>query len=210
MGSDIRCRVLSEPITLHWQGWETTTLRLQSAGWSLSADQDLSRMTMHVAFRKEVEQGQTIMGITEVAEWDYIGRSQEYIQRALASGRGARLRVAAMAEVVSLHVRSGHGELYRGVQDDFNNYNPVLGVFTPIDAYPHYAQLDTRTLDSLVHFAPALASTREIIVPEPSVSDLLEEILRKQDPAKQKHFLEEAKKATTLRTIHAKIISIAV
>lgn len=42
-------RVLSRPCRVHFAGWETTTNRLQQAGWSLSAEQGYDRGTVRLA-----------------------------------------------------------------------------------------------------------------------------------------------------------------
>lgn len=33
-------RILSQPVRVHWNGWETDTLRLQRTGWDLAVDYD--------------------------------------------------------------------------------------------------------------------------------------------------------------------------
>lgn len=46
-------RVLSRPCRVHFAGFETTTTRLQQAGWELSVYEDLRRLTMQLAMRFE-------------------------------------------------------------------------------------------------------------------------------------------------------------
>lgn len=88
--------------------------------------------------------------------------------------------------------------------------------FKPIDAHPQFVERTVASLEDLVHFAPALVRTQEIIVPEETVPDLMERILKMQDPARQarlKAELREARYGQDIRyapqqKFHAQILSI--
>jgi hypothetical protein len=61
-------RILSQPVRLNWLGWETDTLRLQQAGWRLSAQQDISWGRMRIAMEHEHAH---MGGITGGVDFDY-------------------------------------------------------------------------------------------------------------------------------------------
>ena len=86
--------------------------------------------------------------------------------------------------------------------------------FKPIDAMPMMVQREVKSLDDLVHFAPSLVRTKQIIVPEENVEDLMERILKLQQPDREAEFLRQARDASEgLRTappqqkFHAQILS---
>jgi hypothetical protein len=187
-------RILSRPVRLNWAGWETDTFRLQQAGWSLSADQDLYRNTMRIAFR---HQGLETTALTEVSCWDF--ERSHYDPAYLA---GVTLPVKVMSRQVNIHM---HGEV------DWSGFKPV-------DAQPSWTSHRVERLEDLVHFAPSLARTKQIILPEESVSDLLDRIVKMQEPGREEHFKRLAREANEpgravsfqpISKVHAQIISLA-
>jgi hypothetical protein len=62
--------------------------------------------------------------------------------------------------------------------------NVDYSAYRPIDAVPQMMTHRTGTLEDFVHFAPSLARTQEIIVPEDSVDELLSRILTMQQPGR--------------------------
>jgi hypothetical protein len=46
-------RILNEPCEVHFAGFRTDTYRLQQAGWQLSMEQDIARMSIRLAMRFE-------------------------------------------------------------------------------------------------------------------------------------------------------------
>lgn len=184
-------RLLSQPVRLNWAGWTTDTFRLQQAGWSLSAEQNIERMQMTIALRNERE---GISGITASVDWNFF----EY-----ASGYRSclpELPVRLMGRQVNINVM---GE------------NPYAN-FRPIDAKPQFVPIQTerRTLEDLVHFAPAMARTQQIIVPEESVDDLMQRILDMQNTSRIERIRAEVREGervqfTERQKFHAQIISLA-
>ena len=59
----------SRPVQLNWMGWTTDTLRLQQAGWSMSAEQDISRMEMMLSLRHPHSAS---YGISSRVDWRYM------------------------------------------------------------------------------------------------------------------------------------------
>lgn len=162
-------RVLSRPIKLVWAGWETDTYRLQQAGWRLSVDQDFYGQRMRIMMSHSVMQMQAICD--EVA-FDYY--------RAAMDWEGLYIRdmvvpCQAMGRTVQIHM---HGT------------SPIFDRARPIDAQMQMVQNNLSDLHQLVHFAPALTRTHELILPEAEVPDLIQAILERQDPDRQKRLRE--------------------
>lgn len=192
MWSSDNHRLLSQPIRIHWAGWETNTLALQQAGWSLSAEQDMMRQQLRVAMRHE---GYGVRGLTGGIDFDYRSmskREHEYLRHVVLPAQlASRFQINTMERFPSM--------------------------FQPIDALPQISTAQRMSLDDYAHFAVPLATTREIIVPEPSVSDLLARILEMQEPAKNRYFKElveseregRSSDAGLQRKFHAQIVSLA-
>ena len=60
--------LLSQPVRLYWNGWESNTYKLQNNGWELSAMQDTQNNKMQIAFR-HVQAG--VRGMSENIDFDY-------------------------------------------------------------------------------------------------------------------------------------------
>jgi hypothetical protein len=56
--------------------------------------------------------------------------------------------------------------------------------FNAIDATPSFTERRISRVEDLAHFAAPLVKTREIIIPQDSVPELLERILKLQQPAR--------------------------
>lgn len=180
-------RILSRPLRVHWAGWETTTFELQKRGWKLSACQDVHRGRMQIAMRHA---GARIEGITEPLGYDY-EEAMDPRRRGYVEGRV--LRVQMIGEAVSMHIS---GEL--------------PAAWGPIDAEPRYApEFKVTRLEDLAHFAGPLIRTNEIIVPEESVPELLERILKLQQPARTERIRDELRgEHRPEQKFHAQIISL--
>lgn len=159
-------QLLSRPLRVHFAGWQSDTYRLQQQGWQLSAHQDIPRNWMQVAFQHQ-ELG--IQGLSAGIPFEYLHHEPGYLDAIV-------LPVRMMARKV--HIESVMGDL--GVSH-----------FKAIDATPQLLTRERRSLEDYVHFAPALVRTQEIIVPNENVDELLERILKLQQPAKT----ERARKA---------------
>ena len=192
-------RILSQPLTLHWAGWTTDTFRLQQAGWSISAEQDISYQTMRLALRHEAAQ---MRAITDRIPFHYMEALEPFNSR-FGVLRNLTLPVVHMANRIMVNVHE----------------TPSLSAaFEPIDAQPMYLpQWTAKELDDYAHFAPSLARTKQIIVPEPDVDELLQLILAKQQPAKTEYFKQQLAvnrdgmrlDAMPRQKFHAQILSVA-
>lgn len=181
-------RVVSHPMTLHWAGWETTTARLQQAGWEMAAEQHFERNTLRIAF-SHPQWG--ARGITETSEYDYYARMNQ--------------RAHAGPEVI--HARMN---VHMGKDVYVRSYDQPT--FSAIDARPQIMDIERITcLEDLAHFAPQATLTSPFVLPEPDVDELLSMILAKQQAAKTEYFRDlVARDGQVLpaHRFHAQIISL--
>lgn len=184
--------LLSRPLDIHWAGWRANTYDLQQQGWSLSADQDVCRMTIRIALRNERA---GMVGVTEITDFRYYDAAHNW-DYPLPS-----LRMQMMAHKIEVEHSMG-----------FNPYEQ----FRPIDAQPQMIQRERKSLEDLVHFAPSLARTQQIIVPEENVDDLMARILEMQQGPRIERIRQEIREGEVIRpnaspkqNFHAQIISLA-
>lgn len=178
----------SRPARLHFAGWETDTYRLQQNGWQLSASQDPRYNRVQLAFSHQEYQ---IRGVS-----DYINADNRYAQ------------FVDMPEVIDVRAHLASDFIMRSVSTlPFNG-------FTPIDAEPQWVD-SHQYMSKHMLFAPNLARTQEIIVPEQSVDDLLNMMLDKQASNRaeliRRRVREEGQRVdfNARSHVHAQIISIA-
>lgn len=163
--------MLSEPVRVHFAGWESDTLTLQRSGWELSADQDVARDTMRLAL---THSRLGLTALTKMMEWRFM-QEREY-------------RVHARLEVMNVEFFGRSGSLMiRG------SFPPT---FRPIDAEPCWSTEAPQKLEDLVHFANF--QQKRILLPEETVSDLMKRIIDMQQPGREAHFLKQAKQAPRL------------
>lgn len=164
-------RILSRPLRVHWAGWETDTYSLQKAGWKLSAEQDYSYGRMRIAMKHD---GADMVAISETLPFNF-GRAIE--DRDFHSGYLAALtiRMKHVGREVPIVI---HGEV-----KDWS--------FAAIDAQPRVVSSKIVKLEDLAHFAAPLVRTNEIIIPEESVDQLMEKILKLQQPARMERIRRE-------------------
>jgi len=180
-------RILSRPLRVHWAGWETDTYRLQKCGWKLSAFQDIRGSRLRIALRHE---GVGIEGITQELDYRY--------EQALD------LRGRAYVDNIVLNVQRMLGETVM-----LHHVGDISAMWSPIDAEPRYTERRIDRLEDFAHFAGPLIRTNEIIVPEESVPELLERILKLQQPGRIARIREELRgEHRPEQKFHAQIISL--
>lgn len=180
-------RILSRPLRVHWAGWETTTFQLQKCGWKLSAYQDIQGSRIQMAFKHS---GLAIEGITAVLPYQY--------ERALD------MRERGYIDNIVLDIQRMLGETVM-----IHQAGDISAVWSPIDAEPRYTEARITKLEDLAHFAGPLIRTNEIIIPEESVPDLLERILKLQQPARIERIKDELRgEHRPEQKFHAQIISL--
>lgn len=162
-------------------GFESDTLSLQRSGWEISAAEDPQRGFMQIAMRHSKLQ---LRALSARLAWEYSQRS-DYLQH-------VNVPIVQMEHV--------------GQQIMVPGYTSVRDLkFRPIDATPSYLFEPPKTLDDLCHFATFEA--KRILLPEDEVNELLSRVLELQEPARQKHFMEQAKDARL--TLRANVMSFA-
>jgi len=175
----------SRPMRLHFAGWETDTYRLQQNGWQLSAIQDPYMDAMQIAFQ---HQEYRMRGITHKIRREYDMMMQNHMIDA-----PCHLATDFISHTTSI---------------------APFGKFQPIDAEPQFMETRQRMSENMV-FAPNLARTQEIIVPEQSVDDLLNMMLEKQAANRAQLIRKRVREQGEMidfnpRThVHAQLVSIA-
>lgn len=151
---------LSRPQHVAWAGWETDTLRLQQHGWQLTAEQNVMDQRLRLYLKHP---DFNIYGLSEVMQYDFYR-----IQM-----RGTEDRP------VTFHVYRMFTDMIFSAIKDLD-----LKSIMSIDAQPQVIERrNFKSLDEQFHlFAPALTRTEELIVDPKTVSGLLEEIRKLQEP----------------------------
>ena len=186
-------RLLSRPHRVMFAGWESTTTRLQQAGWSLAAEQNFERGTIRLAM--EFRPAMLYM-MSESMDFGY-----------------SRLDRYGGDEALVFHVRNVVGKDIT-IQGGFS-----MDHWSAIDAKPQFTEAPIKRLSDLGIFAVPMARSEEIIVEPATVAGLLEQIKKLQapelaaireknrraqgDPGSRDHG------AVQRQTFHAQIVSLA-
>jgi hypothetical protein len=183
--------MLSRPVELHWAGWRSDTLTLQQHGWQLSAEQDVMRQQMSIAMRNERA---GMSGITAPMTFEYQRYAHNHYD---------------VRPTLPVHLMGRKIEIMHTMGNHWDN-------FRPIDALPQFVpNREIRALEDFVHFAPALARTQQLIVPEDSVEELMARILKMQQGPRIERIREEIREGDRInfqaprQKFHAQIISLA-
>lgn len=180
----------SRPIGLRFAGWETDTYKLQQAGWQLSAVQDYMYNAVQIAFSHPEYRIRGISSKFQSPLFDQLARYDFNDSIVISSMMGS---------------------------DFISNVMTVASFdkFRPIDAEPQFMTVNQYMSENVL-FAPNLARTQEIIIPEQSVDDLLNSILDKQASNRaeliRKRVRQQGDRIDNFnpRThVHAQIVSIA-
>lgn len=178
-------RVLSEPCRVMFAGWESTTTRLQQAGWSLSVEQNFREESIRLAMRFEP------CRLYMMAESQRFGfyRHAEYRD-----------------QLPVFDIRYCATEITVQMIDD-------LSMFRPIDAQPQFTNAERRSIEDFGIFATPLARTEEIIVEPETVTKLLEKIKKLQAPElaaiRERNRVRERTQPMARQQFHAQILSLA-
>ena len=196
MFPDDHHRLLSRPIKIIWDGWESDTYRLQQGGWEFSAEQMIERMSVRLAMRNSRCR---MYGFTNMVPVDFFE---------LASN-------SAAYSAVVFHVAHMASQLTIQTVE----VQPLS--YSPVDMMPQMMTGERKSIEDFGIFATPLVRTNEIILPEASVGELLDTILKKQAPDQKAYYEEKVRDARKLgRTMgameavpqqkfHAQIISLA-
>jgi len=172
--------VVSRAHKIYWDGWETTTVRLQSQGWDLTADQSriwegriLLGMRSPCGYLKMIAEG------TELRHPDNCSLKYEFAVRQISTAdQPKRYTTMEMTTLTS--------------------------VFEPIDCYPQ--TIETKSIDDLLVFAP-IKKPQELIIDPPSVQQLLDQIRNMQSSTQAD--IRKRNKPVGEKIFHAQILSFA-
>ena len=158
---------ISSPITkVLWAGWESDTLRLQQAGWQLSAEQDIMTAQVRFTFKNP---NCRIYGLSNLVSYaDYFDSYKDgQFYRQIPP-----LIIQYMASRMEINI--------------FDN----LAKFRSVDTLPNIVEeIQKKDIEDFNIFRP-IGNIKELIVTPQSVPELLDLIIQKQDP-KQKEIREE-------------------
>lgn len=185
IGRDYRYR--AAPVKLHWAGWETDTLRLQSAGWSIAAEQDptYDRMRLAIAHHRY-----DVRGLSPLLGFDYhlALRDRDYCR-----------------SIPPYPISLAHKLWIRETNVD----RVQVSQFKMIDANPSPEMFDMRSIDDVCHFRPLALDN--VVVPEESVAALLERIVDMQSGARLERFREQVREERASKRLivpHCQIVSL--
>jgi hypothetical protein len=193
-------RMLSHPHHVIWAGWETTTPRLQQAGWEIAAEQDFNYDGCRLVMR---HQGMQCVAITNSVTF--------YKQAMLMDRYRGDLRADPRLtfHVVRMSWRGG-----LAIEADPNH----MPKFSLIDAYPQMSMREIKNIEDMGIFATPLVRTQELIVDESEVSAILAKLVEAQKPEQERirdrKRLRESREGLMLDAdpqmkFHAQILSIA-
>jgi hypothetical protein len=194
-------RLLSAPHRVIWAGFETTTARLQQAGWELSARQDFTGFQVGLAMRHQDFQ---CIAYTNVVD---AHRLMMHDPRMMDDGRDWFLtfKVMRMADLNAHRIEFTYG------------CNPFEDYY-PIDAKPHLVCKQIERLEDCVVFGAPMVETKELIVDEAEVSSILAKLVEAQKPEQERirdrNRLRASREGMLMeaqpqRKFHAQILSIA-
>jgi hypothetical protein len=171
------------PIRLIANGWESTTVDLGRAGWELHADQDYSegRLSL-VAHHRET-------GLTAYARdsrWDYrshiefdrIHRGEMPVMRAQIGHR----------DKVQIHHFGG------ALMPSFDRVSPFME-----------PRMEIKSMADMLHFAPYKSEQIQIEA-DPTVDDLLAQIIAKQAKTNDEYFAEKVRSGKIVRASAAEVL----
>ena len=187
----------SRPCKVIFAGWESTTSRLQSAGWQLAMEHSWHHDRVRLAM--QYRDG----GMQMIAEADYHMISMHVDAARHCYGGDLRdgLPVFVVRHVANaIHVRVV----------DMDSFS-----FSPIDARMQMRTMDReiRPMDEFEIFATPLVKAQEIIVDPNSVAELMDQIKQLQAPElamiRERQRRTERGEPIQQTRYHAQIISLA-
>ncbi len=157
--------ILSQPLRVFWNGWESNTYELQLRGWELSVSEDIARRRMALVMRHNEAQ---VRGMSESINWDYIKYSRKEPTMDPNAYPSLNCRIAS-----DFVVRS---TLPLPTEE-----------FIPIDARPMVMErtYESGSLDSFAHFRKLEKPGNEIFLKEASMAQIMEMALSRQEPKQE-------------------------
>jgi hypothetical protein len=154
-------RTVSPVAKVYWAGWESNTYALQRAGWQLAKKDCYPGHRYQFAFSHPQYR---FWGLSEPVDM------RDAIMAVTIDGRRSGYN---MPPIVIRHMASDLRIETRDATYD--------SMFMPIDATPGIEQVHTISMADMDIFR-IIGDAKEILVPEPNVSELLSQIIEKQAP----------------------------
>ena len=175
--------IQNAPISVRLAGWQSDTYTLQQHGWQISASQRMDIMALQIALRLPGDRGQDTYCVSNMVDMQYWRSGQDRLEML----KHLEINIPYSGANVALRVDQP-GRTYRMVGD----LRAHAETFYPVDATPHYVDLDKdHKLEDMVVFRPLPKD--ELIVAPDTVPGLMDKILALQDP-KMKELLQEQRK----------------
>ena len=176
----------SEPMEVHFAGFQSTTTAMQRAGWRLAANEDFQRGSIQLMARHE-------------AAGLYLVANEVGYRYGMRSRLGAK-------EDLPIFVVSRVARSLESVRLDLD-----FSVFKPVDATPVVHKTRYQRIEDFALFGAPLVQTEEIIIEPQSVQECLDIIRKLQAPElaeirKRNATRERALEATKF---HAQIMTLA-
>jgi hypothetical protein len=188
------------PCEVHFAGFHSNTLELQKAGWMLSMEQLPHRATLRLAMRHER------------AGLNALSADISYNVMAYMAQRGGYIDPRALSFEI----------IWMGAKAYFEIMSTRSLAFHAIDAVPQWESPERIAFEDAIPFRPLNDDAPEIVVPQHSVPELMEMILKLQDPTqkeirerrRREAFREEARRSipesyNPAADIKAQIITLA-
>lgn len=193
-------RIVSYPHHVIWAGWETTTPRLQQAGWQIAAEQDFVRDGIRLVMRHEQMQ---CTAITNVVGFYQQAMNMSYGRPDVHYDPRLTFYVVRMAQLGGLAIEVDP------------HHSPD---FSLVDAQMQMTRREIKNIEDMGIFAVPLVRTQELIVEESEVSAILAKLIEAQKPEQERirdrKRLRESREGLMLDAepqmkFHAQILSIA-
>ena len=150
------------PIPVSFLGFESTTLRLQQAGWQIAESYDPDRQETRLAIR---HYNGRVAGISNTI-------SRHSLDTRVFCQRYGNPYLNEQPLIVELHIASVLNVCINGAP---------FPVFRPVDASPRYEDISINDLWHQPYFRP-IADGKEIYLKEASMDEILTMALEKQEP----------------------------
>ncbi len=175
--------VIRNPLSrVFFAGFQSTTLDLQRAGWQLSMEQHFSYDGLSLRLALKHEAGR-VLAITHPVSSYHLHRAMGFKEMAPID-----FQIAWIGNDARFHIMA--------------EMRPMS--FNPISAIPEFQDIKDLSFEEAIPFRPLNPNAPEIIIPPSSVPELMDMILKLQDP-KQKEIRDNVRRDAWRRDVGAKI-----
>lgn len=169
----------SRPIEIYWQGFLGNSVEMAQCGWEFFAEQDVCRDRMQIAVRNRHSK---VCGVTQVEDFQF--------ERILRGQKPPRFNIP-FAVGLQVHMQ---------YQDGL-----IPPQFRQVEAIPTIRPAKITKLEDLFHFPEKKVEVIQVEA-DPSVDELLQQIIEKQANAKRDYFEEKVRSGKLVQASSAEII----